>query len=132
MTKWLAISRTPGRRTGRDRTGVAPGGRAADVEAWSRIDKPYHVVLLAVAGNRFLRRAIEDVRRRLQCITYHVAIQPEHMLSGTRDHEGLAQAISDSDARAAAEIMQQHLQMVAAHAVQLIRRYIVPVRGARF
>ena len=103
-----------------------------DVEAWSRIDKPYHDLLLAAAGNHFLRRSIEDVRRRLQRITYHVTIQPEHMLSGTREHVALAQAIRDSNAQAAADIMRQHLQTVAAQAMQLVRTYIVPVRGARF
>jgi DNA-binding GntR family transcriptional regulator len=103
-----------------------------DVEAWSRIDKPYHDLLLEAAGNHFLRRSIEDVRRRLQRITYHVAIQPEHMLSGTREHVALAQAISESNAQAAADIMRQHLQTVATQAMQLVRTYIVPVRGARF
>ena len=103
-----------------------------DVEAWSRIDKPYHDLLLAATGNHFLRRAIEEVRRRLQRITYQVAIQPEHLLSGTREHVALAQAISDSDAHAAADTMRQHLQRVAAEAMELVRTYIVPVRGARF
>jgi DNA-binding GntR family transcriptional regulator len=103
-----------------------------DLDAWEEIDHPYHETLLDASGNLFLRRAIEDVRRRLQRVTYHLAVQPEHLLSGTHDHVALAQAIYDRKAEAAAEIMRQHLETMHTMAMRLIRTHIVPVRGERF
>lgn len=103
-----------------------------DIEAWDRIDHPYHETLLDASGNQFLRRSIEDVRRRLQRITYHLAIQPEHLLAGTREHVDLAQAIYHGDPDAAAGVMRQHLDTMRLMAMNMIRTHIVPVRGERF
>src|SRR6266536_2104611 len=97
-----------------------------DIEAWEKIDHPYHERLLEAAGNLFLRRSIEDVRRRLQRLTYHLAIQPEHLLAGTHEHIALAQAIYDCNAELAAEIMRQHLETMHTMAMRLIRTHIVP------
>lgn len=103
-----------------------------DVEAWQEIDHPYHETLLEASGNAHLRRSIEDVRRRLQRITYHLSVQPEHMLEGTREHLEIAQAICDGDAERAAEQMRKHLEIMHTMAMSLIRTHIVPVRGERF
>ena len=103
-----------------------------DLVAWEEIDRPYHETLLEASCNQFLRRSIEDVRRRLQRLTYHLAIQPEHLLSGTHDHVALAQAIFDGKAELAADIMRQHLETMHTMAMRLIRTHIVPVRGERF
>ena len=103
-----------------------------DIEAWDRIDQPFHETLLDASGNQFLRRAIEDVRRRLQRITYHLARQPEHLDSGTDEHVDLARAIYAGDAEAAAEIQRHHLDTMRTMALKLIRTHIVPVRGERF
>jgi DNA-binding GntR family transcriptional regulator len=103
-----------------------------DLVAWEEIDRPYHETLLEASGNLFLRRSIEDVRRRLQRVTYHLAVQPEHLLSGTHDHVALAQAIYDRKAELAADIMRQHLETMHTMAMRLIRTHIVPVRGERF
>jgi DNA-binding GntR family transcriptional regulator len=103
-----------------------------DLEAWEEIDHPYHETLLEASGNVFLRRSIEDVRRRLQRLTYHLAVQPEHLLSGTHEHVALAQAIYERKAEVAAEIMRQHLETMHTMAMKLIRTHIVPVRGERF
>jgi DNA-binding GntR family transcriptional regulator len=103
-----------------------------DLEAWEEIDHPYHETLLEASGNVFLRRSIEDVRRRLQRLTYHLAVQPEHLLSGTHEHVALAQAIYERKAELAAEIMRQHLETMHTMAMKLIRTHIVPVRGERF
>jgi DNA-binding FadR family transcriptional regulator len=103
-----------------------------DPEAWEEIDHPYHETLLDASCNTFLRRSIEDVRRRLQRLTYHLAVQPEHLLLGTQEHVALAQAIHDGRAEAAADIMRQHLDTMHTMAMRLIRTHIVPVRGERF
>jgi len=103
-----------------------------DIEAWEQIDHPYHETLLEAAGNLFLRRSIEDVRRRLQRLTYHLAIQPDHLLAGTHEHIALAQAIYDRNAELAAETMRQHLEIMHTKAMKLIRTHIVPIRGERF
>ena len=103
-----------------------------DIEAWDRIDQPFHETLLDASDNQFLRRSIEDVRRRLQRITYHLARQPEHLQSGTRDHVLLAQAIFQGDQAGAADIQRQHLDTLRAMALKLIRTHIIPVRGERF
>lgn len=103
-----------------------------DIEAWEEIDRPYHETLLDASGNLFLRRSIEDVRRKLQRLTYHLAIQPEHLVSGTQDHVALAHAIRERKAEQAAEIMRQHLETMHTMAMRLIRTHIVPVRGERF
>ena len=103
-----------------------------DPAAWEEIDHPYHETLLDASGNLFLRRSIEDIRRRLQRLTYHLAIQPEHLIAGTHDHVVLAQAISERKAELAAEIMRQHLETMHTMAMRLIRTHIVPVRGERF
>jgi DNA-binding GntR family transcriptional regulator len=103
-----------------------------DLAAWEEIDHPYHETLLDASGNLFLRRSIEDIRRRLQRLTYHLAIQPEHLIAGTHEHVALAQAISERKAELAAEIMRQHLETMHTMAMRLIRTHIVPVRGERF
>ncbi len=103
-----------------------------DIAAWDRIDQPYHETLLAASGNQFLRRSIEDVRRRLQRITYHLARQPEHLLVGTHEHVALARAIYDGDAQAAAAVQRQHIDTMRTMTMQMIRTHIVPVRGERF
>jgi DNA-binding GntR family transcriptional regulator len=103
-----------------------------DIEAWDRIDHPYHETLLDASQNQFLRRSIEDVRRRLQRITYHLSRQPEHLLAGTREHVDLAQAIYAGDADAAANVQRQHLDTMRIMALKLIRTHIIPVRGERF
>jgi DNA-binding GntR family transcriptional regulator len=103
-----------------------------NIEAWDRIDHPYHETLLDASGNQFLRRSIEDVRRRLQRITYHLSRQPEHLLAGTREHVELAHAIYQGDAGAAAVVQRQHLDTMRVMALKLIRTHIIPVRGERF
>jgi len=103
-----------------------------DLAAWEEIDHPYHETLLDASGNLFLRRSIEDIRRRLQRLTYHLAIQPEHLIAGTHEHVALAQAISERKAELAADIMRQHLETMHTMAMRLIRTHIVPVRGERF
>src|SRR5262245_43231653 len=103
-----------------------------DIEAWEKIDHPYHETLLEASGNLFLRRSIEDVRRRLQRLTYHLAIQPDHLSAGTHEHVTLAQAIYDRNAELAAETMRQHLETMHTKAMTLIRTHIVPIRGERF
>jgi len=103
-----------------------------DLAAWEEIDHPYHETLLDASGNLFLRRSIEDIRRRLQRLTYHLAIQPEHLIAGTHEHVAVAQAISERKAELAAEIMRQHLETMHTMAMRLIRTHIVPVRGERF
>src|SRR6266542_1625965 len=100
-----------------------------DLAAWEEIDHPYHETLLDASGNLFLRRSIEDIRRRLQRLTYHLAIQPEHLIAGTHEHVAVAQAISERKAELAAEIMRQHLETMHTMAMRLIRTHIVPVRG---
>ena len=103
-----------------------------DIESWDRIDQPFHETLLNASDNPFLRRSIEDVRRRLQRITYHLARQPEHLQSGTRDHVLLAEAIHSGDPEGASEIQRQHLDTLRTMALKLIRTHIIPVRGERF
>lgn len=103
-----------------------------DVDAWQEIDHPYHETLLEASDNLYLRRAIEDVRRRLRRITYHLSVQPEHMLVGTHEHLAIAEAIQASDPARAAELMRQHLETMNTMAMKLIRTHIVPVRGERF
>jgi DNA-binding GntR family transcriptional regulator len=103
-----------------------------DIDAWHEIDGPYHQTLLEASGNEYLRRSIEDVRRRLQRITYHLAVQPGHILLGTYEHVELAQAISDADADLAAEIMRTHIETMTTMAMKLVRTHLVPVRGERF
>ena len=103
-----------------------------DPAAWEEIDRPYHETLLDASGNLFLRRSIEDIRRRLQRLTYHLAIQTEHLIAGTHEHVALAQAISERKAELAADIMRQHLETMHTMAMRLIRTHIVPVRGERF
>ena len=80
--------------------------------------------------------ALEFSRERgsrvLQRLTYHLAIQPEHLLSGTREHIALAQAIYDCQPERAAEIMRQPLEIMHTKAMTLIRTHIVPIRGERF
>jgi len=101
-------------------------------ESWTEIDRPYHETLLDAAGNLYLRRSIEDVRRRLQRITYHLSVLPEHLVKGSHEHVALAQAIYDRDAEVAADIMRQHISTMQTMAMKLIRTHIVPVRGERF
>jgi DNA-binding GntR family transcriptional regulator len=103
-----------------------------DIEGWEKIDHPYHETLLDASGNQFLRRSIQDVRRRLQRLTYHLAIQPEHLIAGSHEHVALADAIYDRQPEVAAATMRQHLEIMHTKAMKLIRTHIIPVRGERF
>lgn len=103
-----------------------------DIEEWDRVDQPFHETLLDAAGNQYLRRSIKDVRQRLQRITYHLSRQPEHLLTGTREHVALAEAIAAHNADRAAVVQREHLDTMRTMALQLIRTHIIPVRGERF
>ena len=90
-----AQRRSQARSAGRDRPDAVGRGRAQRPDGLEEMDRPYHETLLDASGNLFLRRSIEDIRRRLQRLTYHLAIQPEHLIAGTHEHVALAQAISE-------------------------------------
>lgn len=103
-----------------------------DLELWSERDKPYHRLLLAAAGNGRLEHSVLQTRKRLQRITYNVAVDHDFLLAGTHEHIVVAQAIAAGDAHAAAEAMRLHLAAVAERAMHLVRNYLVPIRGERF
>ena len=103
-----------------------------DLELWSLRDKPYHETLLNATQNMRLKYSVLNVRKRLQRITYNVAVDPEFLMLGTQEHIAIAQAIAACDERAAAEAMRLHLESVAGRAMLLVRNYLVPIRGERF
>lgn len=103
-----------------------------DLERWSIRDKPYHETLLNATQNMRLKYSVLNVRKRLQRITYNVAVDPEFLMLGTHEHVAIARAIAAGDERAASEAMRLHLESVAGRAMLLVRNYLVPIRGERF
>jgi hypothetical protein len=73
-----------------------------DLAAWEEMIVLNTKTLLDASGKLFLRRSIEDIRRRLQRLTY-LAIQPEHLIAGTH---GRRYAGMHTQSRAGGDIMR--------------------------
>ena len=85
--------------------------RRTDVTGRTRLLADFHVVLARLAGNEVLAHLLTDLLSRSSLIA--LMYQSSHSAEHSRDeHVALVDALERRDARAAARLMEQHLQNV--------------------
>ncbi len=104
---------------------AAEGMREADAEyEYMRRDNEFHLAVAAATRNRFLRRAVEEIRIRLHDA---IVLLPESDVWHRRidtEHAAVIEAIEARDEAAALEAMTVHV----AHADQGLRAVLAAVR----
>ncbi len=104
---------------------AADGMRAADGEyEYMRRDNEFHLAVAAATRNRFLRRAVEEIRVRLHDA---IVLLPESDVWHRRidaEHAAVIEAIEARDEAAAEEAMTVHVE----HAEQGLRAVLAAVR----
>ena len=96
---------------------------AAIEHEYMRYDSEFHLAVAAATRNRFLARAIEEIRVRL---TDAIVLLPESDVWHRRiegEHDAVIDAIEERDARRAEEAMRVHV----AHAEQGVRAVLAAV-----
>lgn len=88
----------------------ARSARARDVEASTRLDAEFHILLCDFLGNREIVRTMERQREKLHGIILHVLnLNPQRLVPSYREHAGIASAILGGRGDLAAERVIDHL-----------------------
>ncbi len=83
----------------------------SDVSGRTRLLADFHVVLARLLGNEVLAELIADLLSRSQLIA--LMYQSSHSAEHSQDeHVGIVDALARRDARAAARLMEQHIEAV--------------------
>jgi GntR family transcriptional repressor for pyruvate dehydrogenase complex len=87
--------------------------RAGDLDAFSRRDAAFHLVLARSAGNSVLLKFLETLREMLNRFIVEVARLPDAMEKALLFHRQILDAVSSRDADGAERIMVNHLRDIA-------------------
>jgi DNA-binding GntR family transcriptional regulator len=80
-----------------------------DIESYFDANQEFHLLLQALAENRWLGQAIEDLRKVLKLIRRHSLRAEGRMAQSLEEHQAIMQAIRDRDPAAAEQAMRTHL-----------------------
>lgn len=80
-----------------------------DRPTYFRINQSIHRALLNLAGNETLVRSHELLAHRVQRARYQANLTPARWRAAVEEHEAIAEALSNRDARKTAELMKDHL-----------------------
>lgn len=81
----------------------------SDRPTYFRINQEIHKALLNAAGNETLVKSHELLAHRVQRARYQANLTPARWRSAVEEHEAIAEALSNRDARKTAELMRDHL-----------------------
>jgi DNA-binding GntR family transcriptional regulator len=82
-----------------------------DNEAFTRLDTDFHLMLCEFLENREILQTMERLRGKLHRIILGIQIRsPERMVDGWREHESIAEAVSQGRGEQAAQRIVQHLE----------------------
>jgi len=82
---------------------------ANDLNAYYDQNYRIHVAIQTLAGNRWLRRVTEDLRRILRLARHEQLKQPGRLQQSLAEHRSLMEAFRDKAPQLADQRMQQHL-----------------------
>lgn len=97
-----------------------------DPDEWAAADEEAHDVILEMARNRQIQRAVQPLKvriRRMQLFTLRRRSNTQH---STRVHRAQLEAIRAGDGRLARELRQDLWVRAAAELVEIARRYAGP------
>jgi DNA-binding GntR family transcriptional regulator len=82
-----------------------------DNEAFTRLDTDFHLMLCEFLENREILQTMERLRGKLHRIILGIQIRsPERMVDGWREHESIAEAVSQGRGEQAAQRIVLHLE----------------------
>jgi DNA-binding GntR family transcriptional regulator len=98
---------------------------AHDVDGYYRANHSFHSRVQAIAGNRWLDRATNDLRRFVRLMRGRQLNRPGRIEESIAEHRALIAAFERRDAAAAEQLMQQHLlaQLAALQALRESERH---------
>jgi DNA-binding GntR family transcriptional regulator len=77
-------------------------------DAFFATNEAFHMKLLEVAGNRWRRQIVDDLRNVMKLNRHHSLFKQGRIASSLAEHRELMSAIEARDARAAARLMRTH------------------------
>ncbi|MFT3664245.1 GntR family transcriptional regulator [Piscinibacter sp.] len=95
---------------------------ARDIEAYYRINHDFHCAVQALAGNRWLDRATDDLRRFVRLLRGRQLHWPGRIEASINEHRVLLDAIVQRDAARAERVMHDHL-MAQLAALKALRQH---------
>ena len=78
-------------------------------EAYYRVNHLFHTKVQALAGNRWLDRATNDLRRFMRLLRGRQLLQPGRLARSLDEHRALMDAFEHRDAERAERLMHDHL-----------------------
>jgi DNA-binding GntR family transcriptional regulator len=113
VVRRLAESITPDQtqklRVNLDSQGIA--AKHGDIEASTRLDTEFHLLLCEFLGNREITQTMERLRGKLHHIILGIQQKkPERLVEGWREHEAIAEAVNQGKVEQAAQRITQHLE----------------------
>lgn len=82
---------------------------AGDIDGYYRANHDFHSQVQRLAGNRWLDRAINDLRRFLRLLRGRQLNQPGRLAASINEHRALMDAMHQGDAARAERVMHDHL-----------------------
>ena len=97
---------------------------AGNVDGYYRANHDFHTKVQALAANRWLDRATNDLRRFVRMLRGRQLNFPGRMEASINEHRVLIDAITQSDAARAERVMHDHLmaQLTALRALRALER----------
>jgi DNA-binding GntR family transcriptional regulator len=83
-----------------------------DAESFVRSDLGLHALCIGRAGNERLRQTLKDINGQLAITVLRLALSPEARLRAIEEHRQILEALVAGDPRAAAWVMEEHIQGV--------------------
>jgi DNA-binding GntR family transcriptional regulator len=82
--------------------------QAKNRDTFFATNEAFHMKLLEVAGNRWRRQIVEDLRKVMKLNRHHSLFRQGRIASSLAEHRELMAAIEARDARAATRLMRTH------------------------
>jgi len=79
-------------------------------DAFFATNEAFHMKLLEVAGNRWRRQIVDDLRKVMKLNRHHSLFRQGRLASSLAEHRELMAAIEGRDARAATRLMRSHFE----------------------
>jgi DNA-binding GntR family transcriptional regulator len=95
---------------------------ARDAELFGRLNKDFHDLIVATAGNEVLSSTLDRLRVPLFRLQFYEGMTTETLPERNRDHQEIAKAILDGVPDRAEEAMRQHVRGGNARLVELADR----------
>ena len=94
---------------------------AGQREAYYRVNHLFHTKVQALAGNRWLDRATNDLRRFMRLLRGRQLQQPGRLERSIAEHRALMEALAARDAARAEQLMHDHLMAQLAALERLLQ-----------